>query len=276
MANGPLWVVKHSRVNGANATNGSLAGVDMSMWQYEGNPCHGAVPPTTYANPTNLTQGALGQADPAAGKQTWLASVCTSGVWNNGWVILHDRLLHISGFSGTVTGAQNVNSGSAATLSRTYTDLLDNNNIGNEIWLETYTAIGATATTVTASYHNTAGTLQTTQAVAFGGAATAAPGKLAQSCVRLPLAAGDIGVQDIVSVSLAGSTGTAGNFGVFITHPLLRFITSQANAEVWSGAVEGMINIMPGACLFWTYNLQGAATANNIAMPMTCLNFAEK
>ena len=61
-----------------------------------------------------------------------------------GILVLYDRLLHIGGLNATTTAAQTV----GGSLSR-YTG-----GAGNQIWVEIYTQIGTTATTITANYTN--------------------------------------------------------------------------------------------------------------------------
>ena len=89
--------------------------------------------------------------------------------------------------------------------------------VGNQIWVEIYTALGSSGTTITASYTNQAGASgRTTKAVSIGGTGN----NEAQRMLPLPLQDGDTGVQAVASVTLAGSTGTAGDFGVTVVRPL--------------------------------------------------------
>jgi hypothetical protein len=124
-------------------------------------------------------------------------------------VIAYDRLLHIGGLSGTSTSAQTV----GGTLTR------NTGGEGNQIWVEIYTQIGATASTITASYTNQAGTSgRTTQAVAIGGTNN----REVTRVIPLTLQAGDTGVQAVASVTInTTSTGTAGDFGITIARPLV-------------------------------------------------------
>lgn len=273
--NGIIVQVKNHRVGGVNAQT-ALAGTDFSYWLLDGFPCGGNVPPATpaYECPTNLTAGALGQADATGGKQNWLYVVMTGGFNQNGKLVLHDRLLHNSGFDATLTTPQNVNAGSPAPVTRHYADLSGINDVGNEIWIEIYTLIGATQTTITASYFNELGVLHTTQPAAIGGSAGAP--RLPGACCRLTLAPGDRGVQSIVSVTLAGTTGTAGNFGVTIVHPLARFVLGFGAPEVQVGAIEGNIEVKSGACLFWSSMPHGTITVGTLALAPTFFCFVEK
>ena len=97
---------KESRVQGATAAT-PIAGQAISLWEYEGTPSHGAVPPTTVAYPDNTTQGGWKHTLPGGGRQKWMSALGGFGT-APGLLVLYDRLAHISGLSGTVTTAQTV------------------------------------------------------------------------------------------------------------------------------------------------------------------------
>jgi hypothetical protein len=108
-------------------------------------------------------------------------------------------------------------------------------------YVEVYSQVGTTATTLTASYTNDAGTAgRTSPAVTFGGTGFRAP----PSLLPIPLAAGDRGVKSVETVTLAATTGTAGNFGI----TLLRFITiipvvTRSVNTLWEGMLGGGCNL---------------------------------
>lgn len=221
-----------------------------SLWLHEGVPCHGAAPGGTWANPTRATAGALGQANATGGRQLRLFSAAglASAV---GMLVLYDRLAHVSGLSGTVATAQNVNGGSPGAVTRYTTGER------NEIWIELYTAIGATITTITASYTNQSGVGATTQAPTIGGTGRSESGRL----IRVPFASGDTGVRDVTSVTLAATTGTAGNFGVTIARPLLYIPIATINGAAAMWFANGpMPEIKADACLAWAF-LGASSTA---------------
>lgn len=234
---------------GAAVAAATVAGRLTSLWQYNGQPSHGAAPGAVAA-PTRATAGALAQANPGGGRQLWLAGGWASG-FSTGTLILYDRLLHISGLSGTVTTPQAV----GGTLTR------NTGGLGNELWLEIYTQIGATPTTITAEYTDQDGNdNQVTQSTAFGGTAF----REAQRIIKMPLASGDNGVQEVESVTLAGTTGTAGDFGVTVARPLLVIPLPAAGI----GNVRDLVAQQPGlqeidtdACLALAYH------ANNVTAP---------
>jgi hypothetical protein len=68
----------------------------------------------------------------------------------------------------------------------------------------------------------------------------------------LPLASGDTGVKAVKTVTLAATTGTAGNFGVVIGHPLAYIGIGTAGVGGWRDFVTGMPGIpeiLTDACL---------------------------
>lgn len=212
------------------------AGYQDSLWLFEGQPGAG-VTPTTVAIPDNTTQGAVPVNTPGGGRQAFLTS---GAALTNvaGQFRLYDRLLHIGGLSGTNTGAQTV----GGVITR-HTD-----GLGNKILAEIYTQIGATPTTITASYTNQAGVSgKSTIATTFGGTSYREIYRL----IELPLAAGDTGVQSIQSVTVLASTGTAGNFGITMVHDAC--FLSTYNDRTFLAKDSGPVDVS-NACLFWAIN----------------------
>lgn len=203
-----IWFHVDARI-GAAAATAPVAGRYTSLWRYNKFPGGEGAVPTTAANPVNDTNGALFQTDPSGGRQKYLLSwggTCSQ----TGAIFLVDRLAHIGSLSGTTTTAQNTTSLSVSRYTGT-------ESVGNQIWVEIYTIIGTTATTITASYTNQAGTSgRTTKATPFGGTGV----REAERMIPLPLQDGDTGVRSVESVTVLASTGTAGNFGVTIVRPL--------------------------------------------------------
>lgn len=203
-----------------------------------------AVFPTAAVVPTRATAGALGQQNGGAGRLSLMGARLNTAAMT-GLYLICDRLSHQGGLSGTTTGAQTTNLPTAA-LTR-YTD-----GVGVMAGLTIATAVGTTATTVTASYTNTAPTAgRVSTAVVFGSAAY----NKANRMILLPLEAGDVGVRAVASVTLAGTTGTAGNFGVTLFKPLLAvFVESNSGVVVGdyiTGSTGGSIpEVVDDACLF--------------------------
>jgi hypothetical protein len=214
-----------------------------SLWTLEGRPCHGAAP-GAWANPVKTTAGAWQQANAGGGRALRMYRVGAL-LSTPGMLVVYDRLGANSGLNGTLTSAQNINGGAAATISRYTTGER------NELWLEIYTALGSTATTATVVYTNQAGTtLRTSAAVTIGAANRNESGRI----IKVSLAQGDYGVRDVTSVTLAASTLTAGDFGVTIARPLFYIPIAVLNAGTSSYFMNGPFpKIQTDACLALAY-----------------------
>lgn len=225
---------KDPRIGGV-ANQVTVAARHTSLWQYDGIPSGGAVPPTTAAVPTNATAGSLQQATTANGNDrfiTYFGAMASMA----GTVILGDRLLHISGLSGTSTSVQTV----GGTLTR-YTGTESR---GNEAWAEIYTQIGATARTLTVNYTNQAGN-SASSTLPLGGTGI----REVQRMVKLPLASGDSGVRAVASVQFDNSTGTQGDFGITIFRPLAQIPIPFAGGGGQISFIDKMLKIKSDACL---------------------------
>lgn len=217
-----------------------VAGRPYDMWQ---TMAPAGVAPTTAVVPTNTTIGSLGQQNGGSGALSIMGSRLNP--LNPGTYLVCDRLSHQGGLSGTVTTAQTTNLPTAA-LTR-YTS-----GVGVMIGLTIYTAIGTTASAVTASYTNQAGTSgQTTASVVMGSTGFNAANRM----IFLPLASGDTGVQAVASVTLNPSTVTAGNFGVTLFKPLYTIIADDMSGQTITSftggnSFGGIPEILDNACLF--------------------------
>lgn len=276
MATSPEVVVqwKESSVGGVQIGSLGTGGLACSYWQMDGNPGSGAVPPTSWTNPDNTTGGGILQDVPGAGKQKWLDSLVIPGPRISSVLSLWDRLGHMSGFSSNVTSPQNVNGGSPATLSRHYTDVVGNIDIGNRIFVEIYTQLGATGEPFAVSYVNQAGVTHTTKSITLGGTG----GREILRWIECPLAQGDTGVQALISCTMGGLTGTAGNFGLVVAHSLLDFATGANIPDSWSGLNDpaGMIDVTT-ACLCWSAQPNATIPAGAIPMmPGAIFSFVDK
>ena len=173
-------------------------------------------------------------------------------------VMVVDILNMSGGLNATVTTAQTTNLPTAA-LTR-YT-----NGEGVHAALLPYSGIGGTATTVTIEYTNSAGTgSRISPAVAFGGTGLNTAGSL----IRIPLQAGDTGIQSVESVTLAATTGTAGNFGVVLYKPIAWILANDVEGAniadcVSTGRVLGQFNeVEDNACLSIFAIMGSAQTVN--------------
>lgn len=241
---------KQARVAGAAAPS-TVSGRPASLWRYDGSTGPGAAP-TAVAVPTNATAGALPFTNPGGGREKHLIQAWATGLVA-GTLILYDRLLHQGERVGNVATAQTV----GGTLTR------NTDGIGNLIWLEIYTIIGTTATTVTASYTNTTPTGgRTTTAVGIG----ATNFREVTRCIFLPLQAGDVGVRSVETFTLAATTGTAGAMGITIAKPLAYLGVGAPGAAGWRDFTTGMPGIPvveANACLSLLW-MPGTTTAPEI------------
>lgn len=237
------WI--DNRIDSAAASN-TVAGKWTSLWRYNKTRGGSGAVPSSAAVPDNTTRGGLMQTDPSGGQEKWLLGQgCIST--SPGALLLYDRLLHNGGLSGTLTSAQTV----GGTLTR------NTGGEGNQIWVEIYTQIGTTATTITASYTNHAGTSgRTTKPVAIG----ATGNREGERMLALPLQDGDTGVQAVASVTLAGSTATAGSFGVTIMKPLGVGLIPSSGVGYWRdylAGLPGLPEIDTDACLALAFLANG-------------------
>lgn len=199
------------------------------------------VAPTTGAVPTNTTVGAIGQVNKSAGEQrAWLRkfAIGYGGIASGGVVALVDRLSHMGGLSGTGAGAQTVNT-AALTRSTAGADFAA---------VEIYTDIGATGSTYTCSYTSDVGAGKTSPVATIGGAGFLT----AKTMLIMPLAAGDTLVKSVESLTLSGTTGTVGNFGVTLFKVLGMLPWTSALSYQHRGDPElgyPMPVIPDGACL---------------------------
>ncbi len=242
---------KAGRIAGVAAAQ--RIGLPGSTWLWDGQqPSAGSKPSSSASNPTRATAGAVGQVNPSGGNKKYLLH-CEFMSKDRLAAGLYDRLAHISGLSATTTTAQNISSLSVSRYTGT-------ESAGNEIWLEIYTQIGATGTTVSASYTNEGGTSgRTTASMTFGGTDYREANRL----IRLPLQSGDRGVRSVESVTVLATTGTAGDFGVTIMRSIdLYSTTATALGEAKASSfAPGPAEIKTDACLFWVIHTNATTAA---------------
>lgn len=211
------------------------AGTFQSLWTAAGLPAAGANPASlAMVIPTGATAGALPFVNPETGLS--YISKISSSQQTIGTLILYDRIAHSSGLNGTLTTAQAVN-GAALTRHTTGEDV--------ELFLEVYTATGATASNVTISYTNSAGVAgRKTPAVAMQ--VTPVVGQM----LPIPLQEGDTGIKSVQSVTLSASTATAGNFGITLVKRIAEIpITVAGAGVVLDPFALGFPQIENNACL---------------------------
>jgi hypothetical protein len=204
-----------------------------------------AVPTTSVALDKDSAQSMGPIPAISSGRLTFLGARINTSTFGAGGMLLVDLLNVSGGLNATLTTAQTTNLPTAA-LTR-YT-----NGEGVMAGIVVYTQIGSTATTVTISYTNSAGTSgRTSTATSFGGSGFREVGVL----IPIPLQAGDTGVESIESVTVTATTGTAGNFGVCLFKPLAMISLETATGampldSVSTGCIIGSLaEINPDACL---------------------------
>lgn len=214
-----------------------------------------AVPTTSIALDKDSAQSLGPIPDISTGRLTFLgARMNTSTIGAAGFILLD--LLNVSGgLSGVVTTAQTTNLPTAALTRHTSGE-------GVMAGIVVYSVVGTTITTVSISYTNQAGTgSRTSTPTTFGGTSF----REAAILIPIPLQAGDTGVRSIESVTVAATTGTAGNFGVCMFKPLAMVSLESATGAmpldaVSTGCIIGSLaEIHPDACL--TISAFSATTA---------------
>ena len=213
-----------------------------------------AVPAAASAGGTLHSAGQAGFGnlpDPVGGASRYLAqSALTFATAGSLW--FYDRVWSCSGFSGIVATAQAVTSFPVLTRP-------DANGTGLEIWIECYTATGATASNITVQYTNSDGVAgRSTVPTAH------IPSMPANRMYRVPLQAGDTGVKSIQSVTLSGTTG-AGSFGVTLMRKIAVTGSAVANTPVVSDfAALGLPLVQNGTALNAIH--QGTTTSSGIIL----------
>lgn len=234
-----IFWTKESRVlNSSTGAATPVANQWTSLWTYNGNPGAGAVPDVTGGIPTSATAGSLGQPSLASGVQQWLLSMSGVNV-TGGELVLYDRLVHYGGLDAASTTPVDLTGYSPSR----YTTQADQ--MPCEIWAEIYTQIGATPATLSVGYTNSHG-VDVEWTCTVGGTGL----REAQRMIPL-IRVGDRGVRIINYVSLSGSTGTAGNYGLTLLRPLARLMFNPASELVSKSFVKGPlgVEIKDDACL---------------------------
>lgn len=212
--------------------------------------------------PTPTAAGSGGQLH-AAGNQGY-APITDAGVGKElrvnginlamsaaGAVHVYERIWSCSGFNATLNTAQTITGFPTLTIP-------DANGTGLEMFVEIFTQIGATGTTVTASYTNSSNTAgRTTIAQSIGNTGLREVFRL----IRLPLQVGDTGVKSIQSVTLAATTGTAGNFGLVLAKKLTTYTNGAAFAsDPQDFAGVGLPKVDNTAALMYVYVAAGSTS----------------
>jgi hypothetical protein len=211
-------------------------------WQYF-NPAP-ATPTTSVALDKNSAQSMGPIPAVSTGKLTMLGARISTTNYGAASMMVVDLLNVSGGLNGTLTTPQTTNLPTAALTRYTSGE-------GVMAGIVVYT-IGTTQTTVTISYTNSAGVSgRTSTATIIGGGFYREVGIL----IPIPLQGADKGFRSIESVTLAGTTGSAGNFGVCMFKPLAMISLESATGampldSVSTGCIiNSLCEIHPDACL---------------------------
>lgn len=243
-----------------------IAGQRGSYWHIAGEPRAGVFAPSTGAICDNTTRGAIRFENPTSGMKTYLAKVALMSSAVQSFEV-HDRLAHAGTLSGTVTTAQTISIDLHASLATS--------NLANRIgavdysdvkwWIEHKTATGSTSRTLSVSYTDHEGNSGQTTAVVFP--ATQAANRMLP-IIPLP---GD-NIRSIQSVQLNGSTGTAGEFAVVATVPLLFLQSPVANQyAIYDWTDNKLLEIPDSSCLF----LVAVCTTTTAGIPSGAMTFIQ-
>jgi hypothetical protein len=243
----PLWLVSATTV----------AGSYLNLNRANVNSFGQAAIPTVIGSGGHVpVDGATGYPVITAGGGGTSLYIARLEAWNTattGTLAIYDRVWAASGFSGTVTTPQTITGPVALPSVRA-----PNSGDGLEIWLESYTAIGASASNVTVSYTNSAGTAGRTTV-----SDTITASFPANRMHRLRYQDGDTGIQSIQSLTLSGNTGTAGNFGItLLSRKCALPIPNITIGSVADFATLGMPVIQSDAALQFVYTATSTATGN--------------
>lgn len=215
------------------------AGVPGATALAVGDTAAGLVPTDAYGAAVTIDSFGAG----ATGYLT--RAVISSSVSSNVWV--YDRLFH--------AGAFPYNANVALADQPSFASRVPNGDYrGLELWFEAVTAHTGNIS-VTVTYTNQDGTPgQSTGAVAWG--AAPAVGR----SFRLPLAAGDSGIQKIESV--VATVASAGTFNLYIARHLVVARLIGSATEILAFDRTGMPVVYPDSCIIVRAQPDSTATGN--------------
>lgn len=234
------------------ASQTSVSGFIYTHFRNAGMPgAAGANPATTGIALSRTSLGAMPVPAPSA--TSYISSFeGVSGAQQT--IMLADRLVEFGGLSGIVTTAQTVSALALPARATSATDV--------ELWLEVFTAGGTTAVaTVTASYTNQSGTSGRTATLVGGIPASGLP---VARTYQFALQAGDTGVQSVQSLTLASTSGTAGNIGLVLRRTMVLGPIPIACVGFNQGWAETDLQILPDDACVELLSLASAATTGII------------
>jgi hypothetical protein len=252
----PVWIAK-------SVGNLSVAGPFLSSWQLAGSPPAGSESGSLAGSAlSNPTTGGLPWSDPTSGN-AYLARLqigsATTANTGSGVVLLADRLWQNGGMDETGgSGSQTV--GSPTWPARDVNGATTGTGVLLGLEVSTATTGTVTPPTVTVSYTNTSGTSGQT-------ATNVGPMALVSSVnsfYPLSLAAGDVGVQSVQSVSFSTSGWTGGVVNLVAYRPIALLDTLQARTAAIDAATGAMPRLYSGSVLFVLMR----AAASSVGFPI--------
>lgn len=219
----------------------AAAGQWFSLWRAGGTPGQGAIPAGA-AICSKALAGAWTFPNPSSGR-SYLGKVALSCSNAGTSIEIHDRLGHMGGLSGAVTTPQVVDLDLSQTANNLESRKFTTDYTCIQWWLEWYTNTGSTSVTATVTYTDANDVADKTVGVTLPASVIA--GRM------LPIAPPDgVPIKKVQSVTLSGTTGTAGSFGVTATVPLTTVEATQANLKAQGDwATLGLPRIHDSACL---------------------------
>ena len=228
----------------------TAAGQFHSLWRANGQPGQGAIP-TAAAVCNSALVGCFNfsqQSAPNTSYVGYLEAACSTSAVT---LELHDRLMHMGGLSGALTGAQAVNIDLSTNLaaSNLAARVGDANYSDVQWFLEWYTDTGATSVTATVNVTYSDGTTGSLTAITLS--ATRRASFMQSLNGLIPAGAAGKYIRGVNSVTLSATTGTAGSFGVTATRPRSSLLCPVANMK-WSAdwAALPISEIPNNSCLF--------------------------
>jgi hypothetical protein len=214
------------------SVTGGTSGRHVDLFRVAGNASALSTPSST-GRALSVSDGPT-FTNPTPPAKTYIGAVNCSGA-NNFTLAVVDRLVETGGLNGTSGSLQTVNS--VALPARAGAG------VGVEMWMEAYSDLGSSTPTVTVAYTNAAGGGSSSPAVSVP--ATLKAGQM----FPIPLASGDTGVQSVQSLTLSGTTGTAGNFGITLVKHLAEIPQVSNIGSAFDAFTLGLPEVWDSACL---------------------------
>jgi hypothetical protein len=235
-----------------------VAGKPQSLWGLGGAPGAGAFDATlngvALSGSSTQVAGQINFTDPGSGN-TYLARLQGSAAIP-GTLLLCDRLWHNGGYTISSITAQTSTTPTWPTRDANGAT----NGDGVLLGLEVSAAVGAGTPTITVSYTNQAGTSGKTGTNVFATAASAAAG----SFFQIGLAAGDVGVRSVQSMTLS-ATWTSGTVNLVAYRPLAALEITGANTPNAIDAITaGFPRLFNGTVPFLIF-IPSTTTASNVS-----------